>query len=51
VTPRWAVAPCFLVDEVVATANCYRDTLGFTFKRFWEDCNGYRLGFGHDTGG
>jgi hypothetical protein len=32
VTPRWTVAPYFLVDVV-------------------EDCNGYRIGFGHDTEG
>jgi predicted lactoylglutathione lyase len=37
VTPRWAVAPYFLVDDVVATANYYRDTLGFTFERFWGE--------------
>jgi len=33
--PRWTVAPYFLVDDVVATANYYGDTLGFTFERFW----------------
>jgi predicted enzyme related to lactoylglutathione lyase len=37
VTPRWAVAPYFLVGDVVATANYYRDKLGFTFERFWGD--------------
>jgi len=37
VSPRWAVAPYFLVDDVVATANYYRDTLGFTFERFWGE--------------
>ena len=35
--PRWAVAPYFLVDDVVATANYYRDKLGFTFERFWGE--------------
>lgn len=27
--PRWGIAPCFLVGDVVATANHYRDRLGF----------------------
>lgn len=35
--PRWAVAPCFIVDDVVATANYYRDKLGFGYDRFWGD--------------
>ena len=35
--PRWAVAPYFLVDDVVATAHYYRDKLGFTFERFWGE--------------
>jgi predicted enzyme related to lactoylglutathione lyase len=35
--PRWAIAPYFLVDDVVATANYYRDTLGFEYERFWGD--------------
>ena len=35
--PRWAIAPCFIVDDVVATANYYRDTLGFTYHRFWNE--------------
>jgi len=34
---RWSVAPYFIVDDVVATANYYRDTLGFVFTRFWGD--------------
>jgi hypothetical protein len=25
------------VDDVVATANLYRDKLGFTYERFWGD--------------
>jgi uncharacterized glyoxalase superfamily protein PhnB len=33
----WSVAPYFLVDDVVATANYYRDTLGFRYERFWGD--------------
>ena len=32
---RWTVAPYFIVDDVVATANYYRDKLGFTYERFW----------------
>ena len=35
--PRGAIAPYFLVDDVVATANYYRDTLGFQYERFWGD--------------
>jgi len=35
VTPRWNVAPFFVVDDVVATANYYRDKLGFRYERFW----------------
>jgi predicted enzyme related to lactoylglutathione lyase len=34
---RWHIAPCFVVDDVVATANYYRDTLGFRYERFWSD--------------
>ena len=34
---RWNVAPYFLVDDVVATANYYRDKLGFEYERFWGD--------------
>jgi hypothetical protein len=34
---RWMVAPVFVVDDVVATANEYRDRLGFTYERFWGD--------------
>ena len=32
---RWTVAPYFIVDDVVATANYYRDKVGFTYERFW----------------
>src|SRR5438093_9791628 len=34
---RWGIAPCFIVDDVVATANYYRDRLGFGYERFWGD--------------
>jgi predicted enzyme related to lactoylglutathione lyase len=33
----WRIAPYFIVDDVVATANYYRDRLGFTFNRFWNE--------------
>jgi len=33
----WSVAPYFLVDDVVATANFYRDKLGFSYDRFWGE--------------
>jgi predicted enzyme related to lactoylglutathione lyase len=32
---RWNIAPYFVVDDVVATANYYRDELGFDYHRFW----------------
>jgi len=35
--PPWAIAPYFIVEDVVATANYYRDKLGFTYERFWND--------------
>ena len=45
---RWSVAPFFFVDDVVATANFYRDQLGFAYERFWGDppgfCMVYRSG-------
>ncbi len=31
----WAIAPYFIVDDVVTTANFYRDSLGFDYERFW----------------
>jgi uncharacterized glyoxalase superfamily protein PhnB len=34
---RWTIAPYFLVDDVVRTANYYRDTLGFHYDRLWGD--------------
>ena len=33
----WTIAPYFVVDDVVATANFYRDKLGFTYPRFWNE--------------
>jgi predicted enzyme related to lactoylglutathione lyase len=35
--PRWSIAPYFIVDDVVATANYYRDQLGFHYERFWNE--------------
>ena len=37
VPQRWRVAPYFIVDDVVATANYYRDKLGFQYERFWNE--------------
>ena len=34
---RWSIAPYFIVDDVVATANYYRDKLGFAYERFWNE--------------
>lgn len=34
---QWSVAPYFIVDDVVATANFYRDKLGFHYDRFWGE--------------
>jgi len=34
---RWGIAPYFIVDDVVMTANYYRDKLGFHHKRFFGD--------------
>jgi predicted enzyme related to lactoylglutathione lyase len=39
--PRWRVAPYFIVDDVVATANYYRDKLGFDYDRFWGEPPGF----------
>jgi predicted enzyme related to lactoylglutathione lyase len=33
----WRVAPYFIVDDVVATANFYRDKLGFDCDRLWNE--------------
>lgn len=35
--PHWSIAPCFIVDDVVATATYYRDKLGFNYDRFWNE--------------
>ena len=45
---RWSVAPYFFVADVVASANYYRDMLGFRYDRFWNEppgfCMVYRRG-------
>jgi uncharacterized glyoxalase superfamily protein PhnB len=33
----WTISPYFIVDDVVATANYYRDKLGFQYERFWGE--------------
>jgi predicted enzyme related to lactoylglutathione lyase len=33
----WSIAPFFIVDDVVETANFYCDKLGFRYERFWGD--------------
>lgn len=33
----WTIAPYFIVDDVVRSANYYRDKLGFHYERFWND--------------
>ena len=38
---RWSVAPYFIVDDVVASANYYRDKLGFAYDRFWGEPPGF----------
>ena len=35
--PRWSIAPYFIVEDVVSTANYYRDKLGFQYERFWNE--------------
>ena len=35
--PRWSIAPYFVVNDVVSTANFYRDKLGFGYNRFWSE--------------
>lgn len=34
---RWNVAPFFIVDNVIAAANFYRDKLSFCYDRFWGE--------------
>ena len=31
------VCVCFVVDDVVKSAEYYRDVLGFSFNRYWGD--------------
>ena len=33
----FGIAPCFLVRDVVAAAEYYRDALGFTIRRYFGD--------------
>ena len=33
----WGIAPYFIVEDVVASANFYRDKLGFAYERFWGE--------------
>src|SRR5262245_43541979 len=40
-TAQWYIAPYFIVDDVVATANYYRDKLGFHYGRFFGDPPGF----------
>ena len=37
VQPALEHRPYFIVDDVVATANYYRDKLGFHYERFWNE--------------
>ena len=34
---HWSIAPYLIVDDVVTTANYYRDKLGFHYDRFWNE--------------
>jgi predicted enzyme related to lactoylglutathione lyase len=34
---QWSVAPFFHVADLVASANYYRDKLGFRYDRLWND--------------
>jgi hypothetical protein len=33
----WSIAPYFIVDDVIASANYYRDKLGFSYDRIWGE--------------
>jgi predicted enzyme related to lactoylglutathione lyase len=33
----WGIAPYFIVEDVVTTANFYAERMGFRFDRFWGD--------------
>src|SRR2546423_3377003 len=35
--PNWYIAPYFFVPDVVATANFYRDRLGFHYDHLWGE--------------
>jgi predicted enzyme related to lactoylglutathione lyase len=35
--PRWSIAPYFVVEDVVSSANYYRDKLGFGYDRLWGE--------------
>ena len=35
--PHWTIAPYLIVDDVVTTANYYRDKLGFNYERLWNE--------------
>lgn len=37
----WNIAPYIIVDDVVATANFYRDKLGFHYERFFGEPAGF----------
>jgi uncharacterized glyoxalase superfamily protein PhnB len=34
---RWKISPYFIVDNVVGSAEYYRDLLGFHFDRYWGE--------------
>jgi len=38
-TPRnlFALCACFLVNDIVKSAEYYRDVLGFSFERYWGE--------------
>ena len=33
----FAAHPCFIVNDIVASAEFYRDKLGFSFERYWGE--------------
>src|SRR5262245_35962453 len=37
VDQHWGIAPYFIVDDVVRSADFYRDKLGFHYERLWGD--------------
>lgn len=44
--PRWSIAPYFLVRDVRAAAEYYRDRLGFQFERFWGEGPNFTMVWG-----